>query len=541
MNEDSQNNQISAWFDDELTAAERASISQRLEHSADARDELTEIERVSEWLEELPPELLPRDFATGVAKLTVRPETHTKPSPVADDARRATVAHDSARPLRWSQGVGIVLSVAAVLFLTATLFFGPDWADESPQRWPVAAADEPSDRKLLSENGDRVVEMPTPAEEANVGFRGANALRYDSSGTPADFTAAPPAERFFDENSRKMAGASATAKNVFAGNKEASDAPASELTFGDNLKRAEIGQVVEALERSAGRIMVVRLTVVDIRKGFKNLHVLLARNRIPQDPASNAVEQQKNTSVAADDAATLPEQDNRLVAVYVKATGAQLTAVFEQIKRESRFQQMKIDPPITVAQLAEATQTPLAFGSRASRSGFSKEMRRRGVEATDDGNRKPLSQSETAESAPKTESAPKLAKDKERSRVKEGPIVLERRQLAELDRISRQLDLTLAPELLAEQKRQQRPSGSRPAVISSKKWTRPRVAKMPTADEAERLSVIGSRVAGTPFQVLFVLEVVPPSDNARPIPGQPATRPAAPMKKASIREPDGAA
>jgi hypothetical protein len=510
MNNHSQDNQISAWFDDELTAAERASVSQQLEQSVDTRDELTEIGRVSEWLGELPPELLPHDFAAGVAKLTMQPDA--EPASSENDVQRATVAHDTAHHLRWSQGVGILLSVAAVLFLTVTLFFGPERANKPSQHWPVAATEESSDRQS----------------------------RSDSSATPSDFSATtPPAGRFFDDNSREMAGASAAVKKSFAGSGEASDAPAAELTFGDNLKLAEIGQVVEALERSAGRVMVVRLTVVDIRKGFKSLHVLLTRNQIPQEPAPNAVEQQKNASGAADDAATLPEQDNQLVAVYVEATGGQLTAVFEQIKRESKFQQMKIDQPITVAQLAQATRVPLAFGGRASRSGFSRAMLRRGDEAKDDGNRKRLSQSETAESAPKTESAPKLAKDKEKSNINEGRIVLRRRQMAELDRISRQLDLTLVPEILARNKLQKKPAEAITSAARLQKMTRTRVANATTADEVERLSVIDSRVAGTPFQVLFVLEVVPPSDNDRSIPGRPATRPVAPKKKASIRERSG--
>ncbi len=537
MNHHDPNNQISAWFDDELTAAERANAKLRLEQSLDARDELTEIGNISEWLGELPCDSLPDDFAAGVEKRTARPV-----------AKPASTAHGSAQHPRWSQGFGIVLSVAAVLFLTVTLFFGPKWAGESPQRWPVATTEDAGGRDLTADNGDRFFEMQAPTEEAIVGFRGKNEFENESHGIAGDSAKSSPTERFFDEGSPERFGKSATEKSTIASRGRTGDAPAGGLTFSDNLRRAEIGQIVEALERSAGQISVVRLTVVDRREGLKYLQVLLSRNHIPQELTADAGQQQENSRDAVDAESALPKPDGRLVAVYVEATGPQLAAVFEQIERESKFQPMKIDSPITIAQLAQATPAQLAFGGRANRrlrSGFNAAKSPRADGAKDDTSRKSLPRRATAESAPKAVLDGKPANGKELKKVnsKEGRIVLERRQrLAELDRISRQLELSLAPAILRSKKRGQEPSGARPLVESLEKQKKQLGANAPEAKAADRSITSNSRLKGTPLQVLFVLEIVPPGEKVRPIQGRPAGSPPAPTKKkASVRKPNGAA
>ncbi|MBT4868112.1 MAG: hypothetical protein HON53_23660 [Planctomycetaceae bacterium] len=528
MNDHHPDNQISAWFDDELTAAERASAKLRLEQSLDARDELTEIGKISEWLGELPRESLPDGFTAGVEELTAR-----------SGAKPATIAHGSTHHLRWSKGVGIVLSVAAVLFLTVTLFFGPERADESPQRLPVATAEDAGSRDLTADNGDRFFEMQAPTEEAIVGFRNKNEIENGSRGIADDSATPSPIERF---------GKSATEKSTVASRGRTVDAPAGGLTFSGNLRRAEIGQVVEALERSVDRVSVVRLTVVDRREGLKNLQVLLSRNHIPQELTAEADKQQEKSRDAVAAKSALPNQDGRLVAVYVEATGPQLAAVFEQIEQDSKFQPMKIDSPITIGQLAQATPAQFAFGGRTNRSlrnRFNEAKLPREDRAKGDTSRKPLPNRAAAESAPKAVLNGKPANGKELKKTdsKDGRIALERRQqLAELERISRQLELNLAPAILAGKKSGQDPSEARPLVERLDKQKKQPGAGAQKLEAAGRSSASNSRRKEAPLQVLFVLEIVPPGDKARPTQGQPAGSPAAPTKKkARVRKPNGAA
>jgi hypothetical protein len=249
------------------------------------------------------------------------------------------------------------------------------------------------------------------------------------------------------------------------------------LVFVDDLKALsgeDVGRVLTAIEHSPRGISVVKLTVVDCRKGLDELELLLSRNRIHSPPG-----------VMADKDVKLKDESSpgasRLVAVYVQSTSDRLASVMSDLKSKSQFRRLQVDPPISPQRLDPRTQFQIAMldpqtaGEAASSVGAGRAVR------------PPESRIESRSSDSHPGSGSR-------------PIPPGARSVAELDRISRQLSLTIPAELLA------------PSEVESP-GTR-------AGDPIRSLTgAVGSQTAGVgrsvrrPLRVLFVL-VCPPALSA---------------------------
>jgi hypothetical protein len=118
-----------------------------------------------------------------------------------------------------------------------------------------------------------------------------------------------------------------------------------QLAFGKDLRDAEVGQVVQALEHVEGNVSVVTLTVVDRMEGLKGFQSLLTRNRITPQVDQGFV---KDTPAKNDADAGSPGD---LVCVYVEAPSEQLAAVIEQLRSEMQFRELRVDEPLALAAL----------------------------------------------------------------------------------------------------------------------------------------------------------------------------------------------
>jgi hypothetical protein len=151
-------------------------------------------------------------------------------------------------------------------------------------------------------------------------------------------------------------------------------APSQTLEFKPGLEKAQIGEVVDALDRSDDRVSVVRLTVVDRQEGLETLQFLLSKHSIPIEGDGSEAKQlnprMKSQSAPPPNAAAIPSDkkdadglaepaselgvnpDEQLVCVYVKADSKLLSDALWQLRNEEKFKGLQVeDAPIEVAEL----------------------------------------------------------------------------------------------------------------------------------------------------------------------------------------------
>ena len=132
------------------------------------------------------------------------------------------------------------------------------------------------------------------------------------------------------------------------------------------LKDADIGKIVTALEKTNEGITVVKLTVVDRRAGLKSLQVLLSRHKIPLgDEKGNKSDRDKKAEGKSrkDKNNSTQEKSERLVAVYVKATPLQIAAALGDLRNSDLFQKLHVHGPIQTAQLDRYSERQVFSGA----------------------------------------------------------------------------------------------------------------------------------------------------------------------------------
>ncbi|NOX57059.1 MAG: hypothetical protein GXP27_22010, partial [Planctomycetes bacterium] len=114
------------------------------------------------------------------------------------------------------------------------------------------------------------------------------------------------------------------------------------------LSEAQVGQVIEALATAEeGQVAVVRLTVVDRRRGLESLQLLLAQNQIVREGAEpRALAEQVTAETGSD----------QLVAVYVESTTDRLSAALKALQRDGLFRELAVESPIQMALLDQAAR-----------------------------------------------------------------------------------------------------------------------------------------------------------------------------------------
>ncbi|MEX2288313.1 MAG: hypothetical protein WD648_14555 [Planctomycetaceae bacterium] len=365
MNDQFRTDRFSAFHDGEMPPVERDALRAELDASDTVRRELADYEQISQLLAELPVDRLGEDFRAEVMQTAERRMLLPLAAELATRRRRGLGR-------RWWPGVVALATSAAILLLMLRLLddrSAPELENVARRTADEAAGTTAATSDRVSEVATAVVDGPAAVPESK---------------DAADFTVAGEA---VDETSgiatRGAKGAalpSVSNQAAIAYDLEAAG-PASRLEFNENLEQAQVGEVVNALDRSGDRISVVRLTVVDRMQGLEHLQLLLTKNDIPISPAADeekVVEAKQlellelakvgKKSLSKADAVARDEQsadkndalgdasdkkaDDELVCVLVKADGAQLSAALWQLRQEGQFQDLRVeDPPIEIAQL----------------------------------------------------------------------------------------------------------------------------------------------------------------------------------------------
>ena len=105
-----------------------------------------------------------------------------------------------------------------------------------------------------------------------------------------------------------------------------------ELFFNKALEKAEVGQILSAIDTSDGQAVVVRLTVVDVEQGLDSLRLLLQKHQIVAADAPPAADR----DVAGDKQVAGLEsvKGGQLVSVVVRASSNQVSEAMATLRRE---------------------------------------------------------------------------------------------------------------------------------------------------------------------------------------------------------------
>jgi anti-sigma-K factor RskA len=442
--------QISSYFDGEATPEERVEIERLLETSAEARREHDDFKKLSALLNTLPVESAPQNLSAIVTpKLgPVQSETVAASSP--------SEANQSRRSL-WMIA-GSLTAIAATLLIAVKLF------DSGPnQRGPLEMADSRLERqdffdrqlsqrtqpqteearRLVAESeSDTNRSQPSESQEALTVDEESKAFgvvpQLSKKELSSQSIPAAAAKRIVKspDDTANLVQDSNGLRSPLSGKHD------SGLIFENlqELKDADVGNIVTALETTNAGITVVKLTVVDRRAGLKTLQVLLSRHRIPLEDEKG----KKSDSDKKSESKSREEKNNstrkkpeRLVAVYVKATPRQVTAALEDLRNSDLFQKLHVRGPIQTAQL----------NCYSERQVFS-----RG--STDDDSKTSIDSKKPTNAFQESGlEAEKLAGNRDIIRQRETS------PLKELDRFSRQLELSLSPEVLTELSQTTEPTG----------------------------------------------------------------------------------
>ncbi|MEC9010345.1 MAG: zf-HC2 domain-containing protein [Planctomycetota bacterium] len=112
---------------------------------------------------------------------------------------------------------------------------------------------------------------------------------------------------------------------------ESDDAGGPELVFNKAPDKAEVGQILSAIDTSDGQAVVVRLTVVDVKQGLDSLRLLLQKHQIAAaDTLAADRDGVRDKQVAGLESA----KGGQLVSVVVRASSNQVSEAMANLRRE---------------------------------------------------------------------------------------------------------------------------------------------------------------------------------------------------------------
>lgn len=337
MNERFPEELLSAYLDGEASAEETARVDAWLASSAEAREELDEIRRVTKLLRSLPQESPGSEFVTAVMRQAEQAVLiPPMPAPaVARSPRRG-----------WVVAAAGLAVAAAVLLLLVPAFFAPQSADQlarnetgSRQNLPFAAhADRSGSGTRMAAEADSPSELREP--EALSFSDGSTAARQPAPSERPAFSAAPEAAPQPAAGDEMRLGGRAGGEDL--------------KRFGRSMQNladwnaVRVGDVVPYFSPPGDRAAVVRLTVVDVRKAAGDLQVLLAKNSVlpVADEEEAAETEQPDVRPEIDEQLRQLETRDGLLALYVESTDAQLLSALEAIEADEQFVDFVLEPPV---------------------------------------------------------------------------------------------------------------------------------------------------------------------------------------------------
>jgi hypothetical protein len=330
---------FSAFLDREATPAEEAEVKARLQASPQAKQELQDFQRLSELLQELPRRTVPSEFAAAVMQ---RAERETL---IPLDA--AGIGNRDSHRLLSPRRAWILTGIGAVAASVAALFFVASPGKDKPVS--VLALKESSAQPASRDNIAAVALGPAASPPLSQAQKPVAVASLDAA------SPAPPA--------LGMKKASGGARGTTPAEEAETIAP--KLVFPADLKTAQVGDAIEALENVGDQVAVVRLTVVIQTPGPGGNQSLLVRDS--SRPVGKAEKDKLLKEWFADTKGAVSVEGQKLanaagglICVYVEGSREQLADVLKDVQNESQIQRAQLTNTISAAKLAEYANRPVA-------------------------------------------------------------------------------------------------------------------------------------------------------------------------------------
>jgi hypothetical protein len=328
---------LSAFYDREATPEEEAAAKSLVNRAPEASREVHDYRRLSRLIQEVPKVVAPPEFAAAVMQRAER-ESLIPLDPVGSPAT------STPRRRPWILVVATSFSVAAAGLIAASIFhwFTPRHArQEMAVREPVPSKPGPKVSTFGVSGRDEL------AGEHKEAFARADLVAKNSPASPR--TVVAPASAPLE--------ASPLSKDAAAQFGAPAQSSGTALILPANLKTAQVGDVVEALQQDGEQVAVVRLTVVNQVEGLDGVQNILVRNT--SSKLQNAEEIRRMRQRFAGDKtaefrkSVVPGSAGDTICVYMEGSRDEMLAVLQGLQNESHIQKAELTNTIDVTALEE--------------------------------------------------------------------------------------------------------------------------------------------------------------------------------------------
>ena len=324
MNQPVPNEGLSAYFDEELSASDRDEMARHLSESPEARRELAEIRRLSEELRHLPAESAPNDLLAAVQN-HLDAEQPAEPAPMPAAKKPAgffsTTTSVAFRLLTVAALlVVLVLKISSVWNHSQTADSQPTLAAKSRSSIDLPRTDEPASFPVLKQESQK-----TRKRRVNLGSEG----------------------KLLAENRRAVA-------------KKQAPAPLKPAPLPAD---PQVGQLLELAQHQGDRVVIVEVTVVDVRKTLGQLQVLFARHAVP--PGNFQLTAPRSPALSE---GTVLAKDGSRYGLYVQSTSEQMSSTLAMLRRENAISRLEAKTTLAMNEIpvltpGGGTRSSLRFGT----------------------------------------------------------------------------------------------------------------------------------------------------------------------------------
>jgi hypothetical protein len=360
---------LSAFHDGEVTPSEEVVAKSLVHSSLKAKDELVDYGRMTGLLRGLPQQAAPAEFSSSVMQRAERESL--VPLEESPTGARAWMG------VSWTRRRSLIAGAAAAA-VAAGLIFAVNLRDRGAKPPSVASneigrANKPKDVLALhavagkdAATADAPVSSPKPIDPERktvprktvAAASSALVAKRDSNNVPAPPHAASPLhESLLEPTSSDKA-------PLF--DQKSWGGETAQLMFPADLKRAKVGDVVEALEQIGEQVAVVRLTVVNKSEGLDGIENLVVRN--VSRTAQNADEikvlrsrfQLMKKAGGVSVRGTSSKRPGELICVFIEGTRDQLMSLLQDVQNESHIQEARLTNTISASELARYSNGAVA-------------------------------------------------------------------------------------------------------------------------------------------------------------------------------------
>ena len=353
MNQQVPDELISAYFDGEVTPAEREQVEQLLASSVELRQVLDDTSKLSALLHSFPREAVPAQLANNVQD-QIASVVFSSPSPAGGRGMRR----------EWMAfGAGMMATMASLLL----------WVSFNPSSGPTTAATVAQTKSHITP--DRAVLAARDQSKGGISNSAvpllAQAEPHAADAVVNDSLSASPALVSAAKEPSPQSYAPAMEADAGLVDEYKLPQPTEEL-----LRSLKNGDVVEQrILDPNNAVTVVELTVVDINKGVEGLQLLLQKRNLRHVENVDATEKpagNPSTVALRSEEMKKAETANSLVALYVRASGAELADMLSELVKDQPdlyrglSPQLPMELPSSVIVKVERNSAPTAPAAAAA-------------------------------------------------------------------------------------------------------------------------------------------------------------------------------